>query len=356
MEILANMARMVELGYAPVLVAPSEYHYYSGMGPGMLGGTYQPTQIRFNTAKIVQKAGAVFIRDYATRIDPHQKRVYLRSGRWLDYHVLSCNAGSHVPGHLVLESKAALWPVKPIAKLRQLQSEIIRRASCRRIKIGIVGGGPSAVEIAGNIWQFVKRQGLMMPEIVILAGKRLLGHLGKGVRKQVLALMEQRKIKIIEKEYARTVSGTKVTTGSGRSFAFDLVVLATGVRPVSLFKDSGLPVGPDNGLLVNRFLQSPAYPEIFGGGDCIYFDPMPLPKAGVYAVRQNPILLHNVLAQLEGRRLRPFVTGKGYLTIFNLGGGTGLLSRGRLTFSGKLAFRLKDFIDRRFMARYKALE
>lgn len=356
MEILANLDRMVGQGYSAVLIAPGPYHYYSGMGPGMLGGTYRPDQIRFNTGKIVRKAGAVFVRDYAARIDPDRKRVYLGSGDWLAYDVLSCNAGSQVPVDMVSKGDDGVFTVKPIERLRQLQAEIILRTSARRIRIAIVGGGPSAAEIAGNIWQLVKTRGAKMPEIVILAGKGLLSHFGRGIRQRVISLMRQRKIRIEEGEYARAVSGTGITTGSGRSLACDLAVLATGVRPVSLFRDSGLPVGPDGGLPVNRFLQCAAYPDIFGGGDCIYFEPMPLPKLGVYAVRQNPVLLHNVLAQLEGRRLKPFVPGKRYLTIFNLGGGIGLFNRGKLTFGGRLAFRLKDFIDRRFMARYRALE
>ena len=58
-----------------------------------------------------------------------------------------------------------------------------------------------------------------------------------------------------------------------------------GVRPNPIFKNSGLATGPDGGLRVNEYLQSIDHPEMFGGGDCIYFEKQPLDKVGVYAVR-----------------------------------------------------------------------
>ena len=60
------------------------------------------------------------------------------------------------------------------------------------------------------------------------------------------------------------------------------------------------------GLLVNKYLQCTAHPEIFGGGRCIYLKDRPLDKVGVYAVRQNPILYQNLMASLEETVLQPF--------------------------------------------------
>jgi NADH dehydrogenase FAD-containing subunit len=96
-----------------------------------------------------------------------------------------------------------------------------------------------------------------------------------------------------------------------------------------------------------------SHPEVFGGGDCIAFQPRPLARVGVYAVRQNPILHHNLLAALEGGALEPFVPQQDYLLILNMGDGTGILNRGRLTFAGWPAFWLKHVIDDRFMRRFQ---
>ena len=132
--------------------------------------------------------------------------------------------------------------------------------------------------------------------------------------------------------------------------------MALGVKPSTIFEASGLPVGPDKGLLVNSTLQSVQYPDIFGGGDCIHFADQPLDKVGVYAVRQNPVLLNNLLARLEGHDLEAFDPGPEYLLIFNIGGGQGVLKKNWLVFGGSLAFRVKDYIDRKFMKKFQAIE
>ena len=110
------------------------------------------------------------------------------------------------------------------------------------------------------------------------------------------------------------------------------------------------------GMMVNEFLQATQHPEIFGGGDCIHFGPQPLDKVGVFAVRQNPILYHNLMAALEGGSQLTFEPGGDYLLIFNLGDNTGVLRKQRLTFGGPLAFKIKDYIDRRFMRQFQADE
>ena len=168
--------------------------------------------------------------------------------------------------------------------------------------------------------------------------------------------LKRRGIKILEKHYVREVKSGRVMLESGESHQCDLVFLASGVRPSAIFNTSGLPTGPDGGLLVNQYLQSPAHPEIFGGGDCIYFQPQPLDKVGVYAVRENPVLYHNLLASLEGKPLESFNPGGSYLLIFNLGDGTGIFRKNILMFGGRPAFMIKDYIDRRFIREFQAIE
>jgi NADH dehydrogenase FAD-containing subunit len=140
---------------------------------------------------------------------------------------------------------------------------------------------------------------------------------------------------------------------SGEHRPADVVFVATGVRPSPVIASSGLPTGPDGGLRVNRFLRSTADESVFGGGDCIWFEDRPLDKVGVYAVRQNPVLFHNLMAAFTGAPPTPFAPGGEYLLIYNLGDGTGIFYKHRIVFSGRLAFRIKDFIDRRFMASFQ---
>ena len=76
-------------------------------------------------------------------------------------------------------------------------------------------------------------------------------------------------------------------------------------------------------------------------------------KIWVYAVRENLILFHNILATLENKPLKIFRPQKQFLLIFNLGDGTGLLLRGDVIWRGRIALRLKNYIDRKFMRTYQ---
>ena len=58
---LYNSHRFVKQGIETLLVAPNRYHYYSGMGPGMLSRMYEPDQVRFDVKNIIESRGGIFV-------------------------------------------------------------------------------------------------------------------------------------------------------------------------------------------------------------------------------------------------------------------------------------------------------
>ena len=93
MVTLANINAFVEKGHRVTVIGPSEHHYYSGMGPGMLGETYSPSDIRFATKHVVEKQGGVFVLGKAVRVRPVEKQIELESGEAVSYDLVSFNAG-----------------------------------------------------------------------------------------------------------------------------------------------------------------------------------------------------------------------------------------------------------------------
>jgi NADH dehydrogenase FAD-containing subunit len=100
-------------------------------------------------------------------------------------------------------------------------------------------------------------------------------------------------------------------------------------------------------------LQCIEHDNIFGGGDCISLQGRPLDKVGVYAVRQNPVLFQNLLAALDDGEMTRFEPQADYLLIFNLGNGKGIFRQNRWVLDGRLAFYMKDYIDRKFMKTFQ---
>jgi NADH dehydrogenase FAD-containing subunit len=145
----------------------------------------------------------------------------------------------------------------------------------------------------------------------------------------------------------------EVITAAGHSHPYDLFLNATGLRPHPLARAASLPVAADGAMIVDAHLRSPADPVVHGGGDAVAFEGCRLPQAGVYAIRQAPVLCANLLASLEGQAPTRFVPQQRYLWIMNLGDGTGLAARGSLWWMGRSAFWLKHWIDLRFLRRYR---
>ncbi len=356
MVTLANLHKFMEKGHNVTVIGPSYYHYYSGMGPGMLGKTYTPDDIRFATRAVVEKKGGTFVLGKVKTVDPGKRVVFLESGESIPYDVVSFNAGSYVSRDRVSEDHGDIFSVKPIEKLIGAQKRIIELSEKKDIHISVVGGGPAALEVTGNVWRLGRNYCRHMPRIQLFAGSGFMSRYSKKIRRLAKKSLLERHITIIESGYVKDVKTGRITLESGEEFSCDFIFLAHGVHPSEIFKISGLPTGPDGGLLVNQYLQSTEYPEIFGGGDCIYFQDRPLDKVGVYAVRENPVIFANLMATLEGESLTPFDPGGDYLLVYNMGDHTGILMKKWLVINGRPAFMIKDYIDRKFMAKFQAIE
>jgi NADH dehydrogenase FAD-containing subunit len=350
---LKSLRDFAARGHQVTVISAGTHHYYSGMGPGMLGQTYRPQEIRFNSQRLAEAGGARFVKDLVVRVDPVERRLVMASGEEITYDVVSFNIGSGIPtAGVTIGETTNVFTVKPIEQLLCAQKSIAEQLRQKSPELLVVGGGPAGVEIAGNLRRLVRRNN-GTANVTLVAGSRVMGDLPETVRQRVLASFQRRDICVIEGPHLTAVEAGKVRLTDGRELPFDFLFLALGVKPPNLFQDSGLPTGPDGGLLVNEFLQSVAHPDIFGGGDCIYFQPQPLDKVGVYAVRQNPLLRENLMAALEGGTLKPFQPGGAYLLIFNMGDGRGIFRKQNMVFDGRLAFWLKDYIDRRFMRKFQ---
>lgn len=352
MTMIVRCRDYLDRGHQVTLISSSPYHYYSGMGPGLLAGAYRPQDVRFHVRKTVLDRGAAFIEAGVTKIDSKNRLLVLDSGKTIGYDIVSFNTGSDVVLPPLEKHNGNLFPVKPIVSLLAARGAIIRRLRQGQAEIVVLGGGPAGVEIAGNAWRLVQSRG-GHAHITVIPGAELLPGFPERLRKLARRSLADRGIAVQDGFYAERIAGDRVELTGGAAVRADVILAATGIRPQRLFRDSGLPVGADGGLLVNRFLQSPAHPEIFGGGDAIWFEPRPLAKVGVYAVRENPVLYGNVLAALSGGPLAPFEPQRRFMLIFNMGDGSGLLTRGGLVLDGRLSWKLKDRIDRSFMKKFQ---
>jgi len=199
LTVLLNLAKYIERGHRATLIGPSPYHYYSGMGPGLLSGIYRPQDVRFHVKKMAEDRGAAFIEDRVVRINPAERTLHLHSGNQVSYDIVSFNTGSDVPlNGVVSEDRKNIVPVKPVFNLLQAQRFILPVLKERPMNFVVVGGGPAGVEVTANLWRLVNQNG-GNATIKLIAGRKLLGDLPEKVRTLALSSLAGRDITVIER-------------------------------------------------------------------------------------------------------------------------------------------------------------
>lgn len=352
LETIAALRDIISDSAAVTVMSLGAYQYYSGMGPGLLAGHYSPGQVRFNVKALVESRGARFVEERVTRINAGEKTLQMESGTSIPYDVASFNVGSVINTGPLEIMHDRMITVKPVERLFAARCGITRGLETAAVDVVVVGGGAAGVEIAAN--SSVLGAGLPnKPRVTLLTRGQILRQFPAAVRKRALKKLTDLGVTVMENAVVIGNSSETISIEGSADLHFDYALIATGTRPPALFQESGIPVGETGGLLVNEHLHSPQHPEIFGGGDCIDYGPRALKKVGVYAVRENPILLHNIKASLGQQPLESFEPQKHYHLALNMGDGSGISYRSPFIVSGKIAFKLKDYIDTAFMRRFQ---
>jgi pyridine nucleotide-disulfide oxidoreductase family protein len=349
-------------GVRVTLVSPDEEYFYSGMTPGIVAGRYRPEQARFRPAQLATGAGAAWVRGRVARVDPARRLAVLDDGAELPYEVLSLDvgaglAGGDLPG--VAEHALPVKPMRRALRLVPLAEQAVQRAAGRGAGVVVVGGGAAGVEMSLCLHaHLAKRFGPGAVHLTILeASEGLLDEYPPGFRQRARRLLDRRGIRVRTGVLVASVEENRLRTECGSHPEFDLLLWATGPHPPDLPTRSGLATDERGYLQVRATLQSPGHPEIFGAGDCAVLQGHPwVPRAGVYAVRQGPVLARNLRRFLAGEDLEEYHPQREWLSLMNTGDGRALGNwRGRAV-HGRWVWWLKDTIDRRFMRRFQQLE
>jgi selenide,water dikinase len=267
--------------------------------------------------------------------------------------------GSDTAGAGDPEVAAEAQRVKPLARVRDLRERLLALAGdvCEgdgEVPLAVVGGGAAGVEVAlaaAAVLEKARRPHritLLDAEDEILAGYR------KRFRRRARAILVERGIAVETGRRVAAVTAEEVLTADGGRVPSRLTVWLTGAVAWPLFQGSGLPLDGRGFLWLDDALRSPADPRVFAVGDCGTLASHPdTPKAGVYAVREAPVLWASLKAAIRDGEPPRYTPQRGFLSILNTGDGRALLDYKGIVSHSRWAWRLKDAIDRRFMARYQ---
>lgn len=343
---LRRTAELIRRGFHVVLVDPSPNLFYSGMATGVVSGFYDPGANRIDVRRLVERGGGRFLQGRVADISPEDRTLALEDGTEVPYDAVSFCLGSGTA------STVSGIPIKPVANTAKIRARILDPGSNGAPHVLVVGGGAAGCEVAANASVLMDDLDPSGTVTLVEAGRDLLGDSPEKARLLLLNHLRAAGVEVILGHEAGTEDGA-VVLGDGRKIEANLVVVATGVGPPDVFRRARLATGDDGALWLNRYLQSPQDARVFGGGDAVAYRGGRLPQLGVFAIRQAPVLYHNLQASVRDEPLAPYRPQKHFLYVLNLGGSTGLAVYGALVLKGRLALKVKHTIDGRFISKYR---
>ncbi len=351
-QVLRRWAMHPVSGVQLTLVADRGSAIYSGMVPGYVAQEYSLEEISIDLARLAGHAGAQLILATAVEIQPRARCIALEGRPPIRYDVASLDVGSRVLGWRLPGVQEHALATRPIARLtEELRERLDRLVAGQRLCI--VGGGAGGVELAFCCRALLLERGAGVKVVLVDAAREVLSGYPEAVGRRVVELAAERDIEFSLGVNVVAVEPRGVKLETGDRIDADLVVWVGGAAPPSLIEASDLPKDPRGFVLCDDELRVQGYDGLFAAGDCAVQRAHPwVPRAGVYAVRQGPVLDHNLRATLEGGKLERYEPQRDYLSLLNLGGGVAVGSKWGRTLEGHWVWRLKDRIDRRFVDRF----
>lgn len=328
---------------------------YSGMLPGLVAGHYTVDDVHIDLARLCAWAGVRFVRGDMTGLDPSRCEIALAGERPpIAWDLLSLDTGS-TPDLSVPGAAEHATPVKPVADFHARWQAIVARADAgqRRVSLGVVGSGAGGFELIAAM-----RHALPIARADchwFLRRALPLGGRPERLGRRALTAARRAGIDVHTAFDVTRVTANGVEARDGRVVTLDETLWCTAASGPDWPARAGLETDERGFVATDAFLRSVSHPWIFATGDIGTQRDTPSAKAGVFAVRQAPVLFDNLRATLLGRPLARYRPQRDFLSLMATGGRSAIASRGPLVLEGKAIWHWKDRIDGAFMQRFREL-
>ena len=344
-------------GVRITVVTPSPRQLYSGMVPGFVAGYYALDECMIGLAGLLARCGADLVQSAAVGLDANARRITLANGVTLHFDWLSVNSGP-VMNRAALDAampgaaRHALF-VRPMEAFVQHWFTVMTQAAHQPLHLAVVGAGAAGLELAMAAAVASRAPGMATgATVTLVTGGSLPGQsYPAGVQRRVIKALQRQGV-AVRQAACVGMTAHSLALADGEHLACTMRLLAVGAQAPEWLVGSGLALDNKGFMAVNAYQQSTSHPRVFAAGDVASRLDAPHPRSGVYAVRAGPPLLVNLRAALHHQPLTPYFAQARALNLLSCGDQRAIATWGRFYIEGRWVWRLKDLIDRRFVARY----
>jgi len=330
----------------PVLVSETPAYVHDGMQPGWLAGRHDEAAMSIDLGLLARHAGCRYVEADIRRIDAGTRTIELSDGRTERWEALSLTRTSTPCDVRVPGAAEFTIPIRPMARAREIIPAIERAQQAfdqREVRIAVIGAGGRGFETACALRARLRRDGTSATIMLVDGETHLLPACAPGARP--LAARVLRRLNIGSALGARVadLSRRGLRLNSGAIIPADVVIWTIGNAPAPGLAGSGLTLDERGFVQYDETLRSVSHPDVFVAGD---------------SADMGVVLTDNVAAycgDAPSPRFRRYRPPSRHLTLLDCGDGSALLAYGGITREGRLAMRLKESLDRRFMSRFQRL-
>jgi selenide, water dikinase len=333
------------------VIHPGATAPYSGMLPGYVAGHYDRGDLDIDLIRLARFAGVRVVAGNAGGIDLDARLVHVPGRPPIGYDLASVNVGitSDMPSMPGFGEHAI--PAKPLGPFAAKWRAFL--AGSEPGEVAVIGGGVAGAELAMAMAKALIDRGRPDNTVTLIDNADALSALGSKARARLHSAMTTLGVEVIENVEITAIHADHLQLGDGHAIASRFTTGTAGARAQGWIADTGLAV-MDGFITVDRSLRS-SDPNVFAAGDCAHLIHTPRPKAGVYAVREAPVLYHNLRAVMTGDPLWRYHPQRDYLKLISLGGKSALAEKFGTVFAGPPMWRWKNHIDQTFMDQFRTL-
>ncbi|MEL6494865.1 MAG: FAD-dependent oxidoreductase [Cyanobacteria bacterium J06623_7] len=337
---------LVKTGCCKVtLIEPKSRFLFSPLLYELLTKELEPWEIAPSYQKLLQNTSITWIQDQVQQINLSKRTLRLAQYPPQNYDYLVLTGGR--------QAKAPPTFTYPYQTFRSLADaeEILTRIESllrdrSRISIAIVGAGANGVELACKLSDRLGARGKIF---LIDQNQGILKNFNSGIQKAANKALAARNIEIcLNSKIQATAADTLKISSPERQFTqnFEQIIWTVGTASHPWVKQLNCQKNSWGQLLTCPTLQLIDYPEVLALGDIAEIQQSKtkiVPNTAQAAYQQAPLAARNLLALMQGHRLKGFV----YYHLgdmLTLGKGKGLISSFGFNLAGSLGGLLRRLI------------
>jgi NADH dehydrogenase len=177
----------------------------------------------------------------------------------------------------------------------------------------VVGGGPTGVELAAAIQEFVgKTLARKYPSladqvrvVLVEAQDALLSGTRAKMSQLAMDRLRSRSIEVLLKTRITRVWSGGVETAGGQTIPSHTVIWVAGVKRVTVVESLPFNKAKGGRIIVDQYLKVSERPDVYVLGDCAYLlqehGSMPYSPTHQVAARQGPACARNIIRAIQGK-------------------------------------------------------